>query len=246
MKALITGASTGLGRDFAIALSSMGYDLILVARRKKLLESLKAELKTNVEIISLDLGSTFNCAKLYEQVKEQDIDIVINNAGFGLGGEFVDTDLEKELDMIDLNIKAVHMLTKMFLRDFVEKDKGYILNVASSAAFQPGPLMATYYATKAYVYSMTTAIYEELRRKKSKVYVGSLCPGPVKTDFFKTAKVEFKMPTLDSKFVVDYALKQMFKRKTVIIPGVNMRMGYYLGKIAPIKTKLKIVYNIKK
>jgi len=246
MKALITGASTGLGRDFAIALSNMGYDLILVARRKELLETLKEELKTNVEIIPLDLGSTFNCAKLYEKVKKQDIDILINNAGFGLGGEFVDTDLEKELDMIDLNLKAVHVLTKKFLKDFVEKDKGYILNVASSAAFQPGPLMATYYGTKAYVYSMTTAIYEELRRKKSKVYIGSLCPGPVETDFFKTAKVEFKVPSLDSKFVVKYALKKMFKRKTVIIPGVFMKLSYYFGKLAPIKTKLKIIYNVKK
>ena len=118
MYALITGASSGMGADMARELSSRGYDLILVARRKTRLEKLKKELTTNVEIITSDLSSTFNCAKLYEEVKDKDIEIVINNAGFGLAGEFTDTKLEKEMDMIDLNIKAVHTLTKLFLKDF--------------------------------------------------------------------------------------------------------------------------------
>lgn len=246
MKALITGASSGIGRDIARELSSRGFDLILVARRKTRLESLKKELPTNVEIIVSDLSSTFNCMKLYDSIKEQDIDVVINNAGFGLAGEFNDTKLDKELDMIDLNIKAVHTLTKCFLNDFVKKDKGYILNVASSAAFQPGPLMATYYATKVYVLNLTTALYEELRQSKSNVYVGCLCPGPVDTEFDKVAKVEFKLKSLSSEYVAKYAVEKMFKKKLIIIPGVQMKFVYYISKLAPRKLKLKITYHIQK
>lgn len=246
MKALITGASSGIGMDMAHILSEKGYDLILVARRKTRLENLKKQLNTNVEIIVSDLSSTFNCMKLYEAVKEQDIDIVINNAGFGLAGEFVETKLDKEMDMIDLNIKAVHTLTKCFLKDFKEKNKGYILNVASSAAFQPGPLMATYYATKAYVLNMTTAIYEELRQSGSDVYVGCLCPGPVDTEFNKVAKVEFSLPSLKSEDVARYALKKMFQRKLVIIPGLQMKLTYYISKLAPRKLKLRVTYHIQR
>ena len=166
MLALITGASSGIGADMARILSDKGYDLILVARNKKKMEILAKELKTNVEIIPLDISSTYNCTELYNLVKKKNIDVLINNAGFGLFGEFTSTKLDKELDMIELNIKTVHTLTKLFLKDFVKKDKGYILNVASSAAFMPGPLMATYYSTKAYVLHLTESINEELRRKK--------------------------------------------------------------------------------
>ena len=158
MKALITGASSGIGAEFARILSEKGYDLILVARRKKKMETLAKQLKTNVKIIELDISSTYNCMKLYEEVKKEKIDILINNAGFGLFGKFNDTKLDTELDMIDLNIKTVHALTKLFLKDFKKRDSGYILNVASAAAFLPGPLMSTYFATKAYVLHLTLAI----------------------------------------------------------------------------------------
>ena len=245
MKALITGASSGIGRDIARELSNRGYDLILVARRKTRLEALKKELNTNVEIIISDLSSTFNCMKLYESLKEQDIDILINNAGFGLAGEFSDLKLEKELDMIDLNIKAVHTLTKCFLKDFKKKNKGYILNVASLAGLQPGgPLMATYYATKSYVVNLTRAIYEELRREKSNVYIGALCPGPVDTEFNKVAKVEFNMPSLNSEFVARYAINKMFKRKLIIIPGTTVKLASVAAELIPSKLRLKINYNI--
>lgn len=246
MKALITGASSGLGRDMAKVLSSKGYDLILVARRKNLLEQLKSELNTEVEIIAMDISSTFNCMKLYNKVKKYDIDIVINNAGFGTFGTFSDTNMNMELDMIDLNIKAVHSLTKVFLQDFKEKNKGYILNVASLAAFQAGPLMATYYATKAYVLRLTEAIYEELRREKSGVYVGTLCPGPVDTGFNDVAGVKFGVKSLKSYDVAEYAIKNMFKRKLVIIPGLSMKLVCYLGHFVPRKIKLKLAYNIQK
>ena len=244
MKALITGASSGIGAEFARILSEKGYDLILVARRKKKMETLAKQLKTNVKIIELDISSTYNCMKLYEEVKKEKIDILINNAGFGLFGKFNDTKLDTELDMIDLNIKTVHTLTKLFLKDFKKRDSGYILNVASAAAFLPGPLMSTYYATKAYVLNLTLAINEELKKDDSNVYVGALCPGPVDTEFNKVAKVKFNLPSVDSNYVCNYAIKQMNKRKMIIIPSVKTKIGIYLAKILPMNLKLKVSYNI--
>lgn len=246
MKALITGASSGIGRDMARILSEQGWDLILVARRKDKLEKLKKQLKTDVKIITMDVSSTFNCTKLYNRVKDDDIDLLINNAGFGKFGEFNNLKLDEELDMIDVNIKAVHILTKLFLNDFVEKDKGYILNVASSAAFQSGPLMATYYSTKAYVLHLTEAIYEELRRKGSNVSVSVLCPGPVRTEFNKVAKVKFSLKELESYDVAEYALKKTFKKKLIIIPGWTIKLGTFANRLLPRKLMLKIIYKIQK
>lgn len=246
MKALITGASSGIGADMARILSNMGYDLILVARRKDRLEQLKKELSTNVQIYSIDISSTFNCMKLYNKYKKENIDILINNAGFGLFGQFTTTKIDDELDMIDLNIKAVHTLTKLFLTDFIEKDRGYILNVASLAAFSPGPLMSTYYATKSYVLSLTEAINQELKRIDSNVYIGSLCPGPVNTEFNDVAKVKFNLKALNSYDVAKYAIDKMFQKKMVIIPSFKMKTVAFLTKITPINLKLKIAYNIQR
>lgn len=244
MKALITGASSGIGADMARVLSERGYDLILVARRKTRLNRLKKELKTNVEIIPMDLSTTFHCMELYNQVKKEDIDIVINNAGFGLFGRFSDTKLEKELDMIDLNIKTVHTLTKLFLNDFRKKDHGYILNVASSAAFMPGPLMSTYYATKAYVLHLTEAIYEELRSEKSNVVISCLCPGPVDTEFNKVAGVRFSLRELNSYAVANYAIDKLFHRETIIVPGITMKLSIFSTRLVPRKLLLRITHAI--
>lgn len=244
MKALITGASSGIGRDIAYVLSSKGYDLILVARSEDKLNELKGELKTNIKIISLDLEDINNVKKLYDEVKDDNIDILVNNAGFGLIGEFNKTSIDKELSMINLNIKAVHLLTKLFLKDFIKKNSGYILNVSSSAAFEPGPLMATYYSTKSYVYNLTLALYEELRRINSHVNISCLCPGPVDTNFNNVANCEFKVKSLSSKYVAKYAIDKMFKKKILIIPGLNMKLLYIFGKFVPNKLKLKITYNI--
>jgi len=246
MKALITGASSGLGADMARVLAGMGYDLILVARRKNRLDRLKKELDVNVDVISMDLGSSFNCVKLYNELKGNDIDIVINNAGFGAFGEFHKTNMDKEIDMIDLNIKAVHILTKLFLQDMKKKNRGYILNVASSAGFVPGPLMATYYATKAYVLNLSQAINEELRRSNSNVYVGALCPGPVDTEFNKVAKVHFELKPLDSYEISKYAIKKMLKKKMLIIPGIQMKIAIFFSRFAPRRALLKIIYNTQK
>lgn len=243
MKALITGTSSGIGRDMARILSNKGYDLILVARNKQNLEELKKELKTNVDIVPMDLGEVSNCEELYNRFKGS-IDIIINNAGFGTIGNFNQTDINKELSMIDLNIKAVHVLTKLFLKDFVERNSGYILNVSSSAAFQPGPLMATYYSTKSYVYNLTLAIYEELRQLKSNVSISCLCPGPVNTNFNNVAGCEFKIKSLPSELVAGYAIKKMLKKKLLIIPGFKIKLLYIFGRLLPNKLKLKITYNI--
>lgn len=246
MKALVTGASSGIGKDIAITLNDMGYDLILVARNKKQLDEVAKQLSGKVEIIDLDLASTFNCTKLYNKVKKEDIEIVVNNAGFGLFGKFNDTKLDKEMDMIDTNIKAVHTLTKLFLKYFKEKNKGYILNVASSAGFLPGPLMSTYYATKSYVLHLTEAINEELRREKSNVYIGTLCPGPVDTNFNKTAGVEFNLKSLSSEKVAKYAVKKMFNKKTIIIPGLSVKLGIIGLRFLPRNIQRSISYNIQK
>lgn len=243
-KALITGASSGIGREFSYILSNMGYELILVARRMDKLEETKNNCSTSCELIKADLSSEKEIYQLYESLKNEDIDILINNAGFGIFGEFTKTDLDKELNMLELNIKSVHILTKLFLNDFKRKNKGYILNVASSAAFLPGPLMSTYYATKAYVKNLTLAISEELKKDNSEVYIGALCPGPVETEFNDVAGVSFGVKSLKSDYVAKYAINKMFKKKILIVPGFIMKCGVFFQKLLPYKLLLKISYKI--
>lgn len=246
MKALITGASSGIGKDIALELCKRGYDLILVARDLEKLNSIKKQLNTNVTVISLDLSNIDNCYQLYNKVKNEDISILVNNAGFGLCGYFEDIPLEKELNMIDLNIKAVHILTKLFYQKFSKKDKAYILNVASSAAFLPGPLMNTYYATKAYVLHFSEALYEENRKARKHVHMSVLCPGPVDTNFNKIANVNFSIKPLSSTFVAQYTIKKMFQKKLIIIPSFKMKCTYYIQKIIPIKVLMRITYKIQR
>lgn len=244
MKALITGASSGIGKDLAINLSNMGYDIILVARKENKLKEVSKLCNTKAEIYVTDLSVEENCKKLFSDHK--DIDILVNNAGFGLFGEFKDTDLDKELNMIDLNIKAVHILTKLYLNEMIRKDSGKILNVTSTAAFLPGPLMNTYYSTKSYVFKLTTALFEELRRIKSNVKVSVLCPGPVNTNFNNVAGVSFNMKSLSSDYVAKYTIKKMFKNKLVIIPGFKNKLGVIGCKFLPLKWLLKIDYNLQR
>lgn len=246
MKALITGASSGIGKEMAIYLSELGCDLILAARDKDKLEELQKELKTKVQIIVIDLANEKKIKDLYMIVKNENIDILINNAGFGLFGDYENVDLLTELNMIDVNVKAVHILTRMFLRDFAKKNSGYILNVASSAGLlKGGPLMSTYYATKSYVVSFSLAIYEELRRKNSNVKISVLCPGPVSTNFNDVAGVKFNLKSLSAKYVARYAITKMLrKNKLIIIPGFSTKVGVFLTRFLPTKTLLKITYKI--
>lgn len=246
MKALVTGASSGIGESMCYYLDSLGYELILVATNEKKLEEVQSKIKMNSEIIICDLKYEEEVFKLYEKVKSSDVDLWINNAGFGLFGDFDKTDLDRELEMIDVNIRAVHILTKLVLQDFVKKDRGHILNVASSAGFMAGPHLDTYYATKNYVLKLTLGIYEELRRKKSNVHVSALCPGPVDTNFNKVARGKFTIKGADKDYVAKYGIDKTLKNKLIIIPTLKMKLTIFAIRLLPTKLLLKITYNIQK
>lgn len=228
----------------AYVLANKGIDLILVARNKEEMLKIKENVKVNVLVIELNLLKEKNVFKLYEMCKDENIDILINNAGFGLFGIFTEADLTRELEMIDLNIKAYHILTKLFLKDFVEKDKGYILNVASSAGFMAGPRLSTYYATKNYVLKLTMAINEELRQSGSNVVVSALCPGPVNTNFNKVAMGEFSIKEASPKYVAEYAIDKMFKKKMIIVPTLRIKLGIFLLRLIPYRLQLIYCYHI--
>lgn len=239
--ACITGASSGIGMEFAKRLSRMGYELILVSRNTKALKKLAGTLPCRCKIISCDLSDENNCIKLAEYLKTKNLTLFINNAGFGDWGSFDNTDLNKELDMINVNIKALHILTKEILKDFKKKDRGYILNVASSAGLlDGGPYMAAYYATKAYVTSLTSSIYEELKEAGSHVHISMLCPGPVDTNFNNVAGVTFALSGISASYCARYALSELFKGTLTIVPTFTMKAAVLAGKFAPRKLLIKI------
>lgn len=245
MTALITGASSGMGRDMARYLASKGYDLILVARRRNRLEQLKAELSgVNVRIIEKDLSKEENCFSLYDEVREDEVDFLINNAGFGVYGEFTETPLDRELELINVNIRALHILTKLFLKDMYRRNSGYILNVGSAAGFLPGPKFSSYYASKNYVVRLTEAIHEEIRRKKKNIGISVLCPGPVKTEFNKVADVSFAVKGLPSEYAARYAIDKTLKGKMVITPGKLLKLTKFLEHFAGEKMLTRMSYNV--
>ncbi len=248
MKVLITGASSGIGKDLAKVFAQKGYNLVLISRTEEKLQDVKEEiLKDNtvdIEIIAMDLSNEQNCKELHNRVK--DVDILVNNAGFGDCGEFTKTDLEKELKMINTNIVAYHILTKLYLKDMKEKNGGKILNVASIAGFMPGPLMATYYSTKSYVVRLAEAIREELKKDKSNVQISILCPGPVETNFNKVANVKFRMREANSYEVAKYAVRKLLKGKFYIIPGLDVKAGIFFSHFIPSNLIAKITYKVQK
>ena len=244
MKALVTGASSGIGKEIAYYLASLGIDLIIVARNKENLEKIKKDVNVNVKIITMDLKIKENVFKLYDMVKSDNIDILINNAGFGLFGTFDETDLSRELEMIDLNVTTYHILTKLFLKDFLKKETGYILNVCSSAGFMAGPRLSTYYATKNYITKLTLSINEELRQKKSNVSISALCPGPVNTNFNKVAHGEFAINEISPKYVAKLGIDKMFKKKMLIVPTFKMKLTLFFSRFAPLRLQLIIAYHI--
>ena len=247
MKVLLTGASSGIGRDMARYLATQGHELILVARRKERLEALKKELsRVKVTIVSLDLTKRENVYKLYNRFKNSNIDFLINNAGFGLFGTFDKTDLDRELEMIELNIISYHILTKLFLKDFIDRNYGYILNTCSSAGFMAGPGLSTYYATKNYITKLTMAINEELRQKNSNVTISALCPGPVNTEFNDVAKGKFTIKGVSSEYVAKMAIDQTFKRKLIIIPKMSIKIAIFATRLIPYRLQLIVNYHIQK
>lgn len=246
MKALVTGASSGIGRDIARALARRGHSLILTARREDRLQELAGELPVETRVIPADLSDRAACRALYERVKGEEIDVLVNNAGRGMFGPFDETSLEAELGLLDVNIVAVHMLTKLFLPDLKRKGRGHILNVASSAAFLPGPLLSSYYASKAYVLRLSEAVAEELRRSGSGVTMSILCPGPVRTEFDEVADVRFSAPGLDSAWVAEYAVERMLRGKLLIIPGTYMKAAHVLQRLAPDQLLSRICWHVQR
>ena len=286
MWALVTGASSGIGRDMSRYLYSLGYNLIIVARDLEKLEKLKTELEKNKNIekkstnlsaqqhndnnensnnnykklendevnqkkqdkiiITKDLSIKENCLEIYEQTKNIKIDLLVNNAGFGVFGEFSKTDLEKEINLINTNIAALHILTKLYLKDMIKRNSGHILNIASIAGMEPGPLMATYYASKAYVIRLSRAINKELKKEKSKVKISILCPGPVDTNFNNVANVVFKAPSMPSEKVAKYGIDKALKGKLIIIPGLLNKSVRFFSKVVPDCVLEEVAYHIQR
>ncbi len=242
MIAMVTGASSGMGRSFARILARRGFNLVIVARRRQRLEELRAELTekygVKVKVLCHDLSDPDECIQLYEEVEHANIDILINNAGFGVYGKFTETDLDSELKMIDLNIKAVHILTKLFMKKFVKRNYGFILNIASLAGFMAGPYFSSYYASKNYVLQLTKALYEELRSERSNVYIGAFCPGPVKTEFNSVAGAEFAVEGLDEMAAAEYAIEKMFDGRLIIVPSFYAKLLSTAVRVAPTKMLL--------
>lgn len=246
MKALITGATSGIGESFAKKLSGKGWSLILTGRNENKLKEMQKKLGGKVEIIAADLSKKEEVFKVYEFCKGKDVDMLVNNAGYGLFGEFDKTDLDDEVNMINVNITALHILTKLFLKDFKKKDSGTILNVASAAGFMSGPLMAAYYASKNYVVRLSIALREELRRAGSNVKVTVLCPGPVDTNFNNRAGVSFSVKPISADKAAEYALTKASRGKLFAVPGLFVRLGTVASRFVPHKMLAAIVYNIQK
>ncbi|MBR3942337.1 MAG: SDR family oxidoreductase [Clostridia bacterium] len=240
--ALVTGASSGIGREIARQLSQKDYYVILVGRNEaRLLETQKL-LTGKSDVYVCDVSGFSHIKGLYDKYPE--IDILVNNAGFGVFGEFTQTDLAKELLMIDTNISALHALMKLYLPGMVQRKHGYILNVASLAGFMSGPLMASYYATKSYVLRLSRAISKEV--KKSGVTITCLCPGPVDTGFNDVAGVKFAVKPLSAEKVAKCGITKMFKRKFLALPGITAKFTAFASKILPDSFLSSCSYKIQK
>lgn len=242
MKALITGAGSGIGKQIALCLAEDSYDIIAVGRDEDRLRQTALEIPTKTAVIRADLAKQKECFDLFQMVKDEDIEIVVNNAGFGVFGPFSETDLGAELSMLDVNIEALHIFTKLFVKQFMEQDHGYILNVASAAAFLPGPLFASYYASKAYVMRLTTAVREEIRRAHKDVYLGAVFPGPVATAFNDRAGVAHSLPGKTPAEVARYAVKKMYAKKAIIVPGFLMKLLRVGAKLVPEPISVRIAW----
>jgi len=245
---LITGASAGLGAEFARQCAARGEALALVARRRERMEALAKEIGGTVHIFAADLAGEGAAAGLIAELGAEGLSVgtLINNAGFGLGGRFADRPLARLSEMIDLNCRTLTELCHLVLPAMRERGKGAILNVASTAAFQPGPNMAVYYATKAYVLSFTEALHHEL--KDSGIRVSALCPGPTYSEFSDVA--DSHSPTLErmkvpAAPVVEAGLAGLDANKAVVIPGLRNKVGAQASRFLPRSTMRGIIGRIK-
>ncbi len=244
MKCLVTGASSGIGKDICKYLSVLSHEVIMVSSNKEKLVEACTEVGSNTYYVC-DLTKDKEVDKLLKFIEKEKPDVIINNAGFGAFGYFDEVETEKEIEMINLNIIALHKITKVALKYMEKQNYGYILNVASSAGLMPGgPILSTYYATKSYVRSYTLSIYEELKSKNSNVVVSVLAPGPVDTNFNKVAGGSFSVKPLSSEYVAKCAIDNLFKKKMIIIPGLIMKLGVFFSRFTPTKLLLNIALKI--
>lgn len=246
MRALITGATSGIGKAMACQLAQNGCQLVLTGRNETILQQLQKNLPVQVDILPLDLSKPKAPYQLFDFCKNKPIDLLVNNAGYGIFGHFAETDLQAEMDMLAVNIQALHVLTKLFLRQFQKQKHGKILNVASSAGFLTGPLLSSYYASKNYVVRLSLAIAEELRRQNSPVTISILCPGPVNTNFNRRAGVTFSVPPMSSQQVASYALKKTMQGKLLIIPGIGIKLSLFGARFVPHALLSAVAYEIQK
>ncbi len=247
-RALITGASSGIGYELARVFAREGYDLVLVARNRLRLEALSADLTSRhavkCAVIEKDLAAALAPNEIFDAVRAAsvDVDVLVNNAGFGTNGPFARADLHSQMQMLQVNVVALTHLTGLFLPDMIARKNGKILNVASTAAFQPGPLMAVYYASKAYVLSFSEAIADELRR--TRITVTALCPGPTKTEFHERAKIQnsrmLTANTMDAATVARAGYEGMLKGRRLVIPGFTNRFLAASVRLAPRRLVTKV------
>lgn len=250
---LITGASQGLGYEFSKLFAKKKYSLVLVSRNGEELLKVKSELEKDFEVsvvtIAADLSLPYASEQLYEKIiaHHMDIDVLVNNAGFATHGKFVDISLSDEISEIELNITALTSLTKLFAKDMVRKGNGRILNIASTAAFQPGPLMAVYYATKAYVLSFSEALSQELTG--TGVTVTVLCPGATRTGFAKRADVEHTLmfrKAADPAIVAQQGYDGLMSGRRVVVSGFMNKLGSLMVNVIPRSILLPIIMKMQK
>ncbi|MDY0209895.1 MAG: SDR family NAD(P)-dependent oxidoreductase [Acholeplasma sp.] len=238
--AIVTGGAKGIGRSFSNLLADKGYDLVLVSRHLDDLaqaqKEIQAKYKVKVNIYVGDLTNREFLDKFMTFAGPYNAEVLVNNAGFGHNDPFADAPLEKELHMIDLNIRALLVLTKWFYKESIRRNSGRIINISSLAGFVPGPYASTYYATKAYVNSFTRALAYEAKKAKYNVKIQVVCPGPIKSDFYKEAGTNPKFYKRNPNFVAAVALNS---NKTVIIPGLKERIAHIMLKLLPISFTLK-------
>ncbi len=252
--ALITGASAGIGRELARVMARDGENLILVARRRERLDALAEELTTEhsvaVQVFTCDLSRDGAPDQLYREIEDGGLPVttLVNNAGFGILGPFAHGDTARQLSMIQLNVTSLAHLTSRFLAGMLERGSGGILNVASTAAFQPGPNMAVYYATKAFVLSFTEALAEEI--SGSGVHVSCLCPGPTTTEFGDQsgmdATILFRTGTMNATRVAEIGYQKFKRGKLIVIPALKNRIGTFLVRLTPRILVRKVVHSLQK
>ena len=251
--ALITGASAGIGLELARVFARRKHDVVLVARRgerlREIASDLESEFGISAHVIVVDLAATDGAAALHAEVNERGLEIeyLINNAGFGTFGPFVQTDVEETMDLVRLNIGALTELTALFLPAMVAQHSGRVMNVASAAAFQPGPLMATYYASKAYVLHLSEALNEELEGKG--VSVTALCPGPVRTEFQEVAGMEKSGLVLGKRLisveeVAEIGYQAMMNGQAFVVPGLASKFLAFTIRFAPRRFVAKFVHRM--